>query len=41
MATCAFGADQQRLQGEARGAFPQEMHGGPGRSARPNACWSR
>jgi hypothetical protein len=41
IATCTFGADKQRLQGEAREAFPQEMHGGSGRSARPSARQSR
>jgi hypothetical protein len=30
MATCTFGADQQRLQGEARDTFIK-MHGGSGR----------
>jgi hypothetical protein len=39
MATCTFGADQQRLQGEARDTFIK-MHGGSGRSARPDACRS-
>src|SRR5262249_61081475 len=41
MATCKFGADQRRLQGEARDAFLKKCMEDRGRSARPSACRSR
>ena len=35
MATCKFGADDQKLQGAARAKFYEELHGQQERSARP------
>ena len=37
MATCKFGADDQKLEGAARDQVLEELHGQPERSARPAA----